>query len=233
MLITLTPEEDDEIEQLFKSTNIEHLIEQVKDEKLREALDGAIGEYKFLDLVYPLITVVDQFYYTNICNELKKLKGEDQKKTKMLLGAQIGIQNLEIILRAKVLDIKPNIIEKWLIKTNYCPLKTMLREKLMNTPQLEKAFEIIRDESPFRELGLRLLDNIEQEKPPLDNFDSFADQIIIHKANSVFKGASFNVSIFPAFFLLKEIEIRNIRTIILGKIHKKSAEEILEKIVLV
>ena len=77
------------------------------------------------------------------------------------------------------------------------------------------------------------MDNIEQEKPPLDNFDGYADQIVIHKANSLFRGASFNIAIFPAFFLLKEIEIRNLRTIILGKIHKRSTDEILDKIVLV
>lgn len=233
MLISLSPEEDDEVEQLFKSTSIEHLIEKIKDEKLREALDGVIGEYRFLDLVYPLITVVDQYYYTKLCNEMTKLKGEDQLKTKLLFGTQIGIQNLEIILRAKSLNITPNIIKKWLIKTKYCPLRETLRDKLINTQQIETAFEIIRDETPFRELGLRLLDNIDQEKPPLDNFDNIADQIVIHKANSIFRGASFNISIFPAFFLLQEIEIRNLRTIILGKIHKRSTDEILDKIVLV
>ncbi|MHA1126420.1 MAG: V-type ATPase subunit [Candidatus Heimdallarchaeota archaeon] len=233
MLITLSPQEDDDIEQLFKAANVEQLIELIKDEKLRDALEGVIGEYHFLELVYPLITVVDQYYYSKLCNEMTNLKGEDSRKTKMLFSAQIGIQNLEIILRAKTLDVKPNIIKKWLIKTKLCPLRDSMRDKLINAQFIETAFEIIRDETPFKELGIRLLDNIEQEKPPLDNFDRIADQIIIHKANSLFRGASFNIAIFPAFFLLKEMEIRNLRTIILGKIHKRSNDEILDKMVLV
>ncbi len=233
MLLTLSPQEDDEIEQLFKAANIEQLIELIQDEKLRDALDGVIGEYHFLKLVYPLITVVDQHYYSKLCHEMSNLKGEDSRKTKILFSAQIGIQNLEIILRAKTLEISPSMVKKWLIKTKFSPIRDDMIDKLINAQTIQSTFEIIRDETPFKELGLRLLANIEEEKPPLDNFDGIADQIIIHKANSLFKGASFNVAIFPAFFLLKEMEIRNLRTIILGKIHKRSTEEILDKIVLV
>ncbi|MHA1555550.1 MAG: V-type ATPase subunit, partial [Candidatus Heimdallarchaeota archaeon] len=233
MLLNLSPAENEETELLFKSQNIEDMISKIKNDDLREALESAVGEYRFLDLVYPLIIAVDQYYYDKLCKELSKLTGEDRTKTKMFFGARIGIQNIEIILRSKTFNIAPSMIKKWLIATKFCPLRTELRDKLIAAPDFKSAFTILRDESPFRDLALRLLDNLEQEKPPLENFDRYADQIIIHRANSIFRGASFNVSIFPAFFFLKEMEIRNIRVIILGKIHKRSLNEILDKIVLV
>ena len=232
MMISLSEPENDEIDYLFKSSNIENLIERIRDEKLREVLEEALGEYRFLNLVYPLISAIDQFFYTNLCNAMMKLKRADKIKTKRLFGIQIGIQNIEIILRAKTFDLSPGLVKKWLISTKFCSLKESFRNKLINTQKMEKAIELIRDETPFRDLGVRLISNIENEKPPLDNFDRFANQIIIHNVNSIFRGTSFNITIYPAFFILKEMEIRNLRSIILGKIHKRPTNEILDRIVL-
>jgi vacuolar-type H+-ATPase subunit C/Vma6 len=136
-------------------------------------------------------------------------------------------------LRSKTFEISPSVVKNWFISTKFCPLKSELRDKLINTIDLEEAFNIIKEKTPFRDLAIRLLDNIEKEKSPLDNFDRYADQFMVHKTNSIFRGASFNISVFPAFFFLKEIELRNLRSIILGKIHKRSINETLDKIVLV
>lgn len=233
MLLNLTPVENEVTEHLYKSQNVEDMISRLTDDELREFLENALGEYHFLDLVYPLIIAVDQYYYENLCKVVSKLKGEDRNKVTMLVGSRIGIQNIEIILRSKTFDIVPGMIRKWLIATKICPLKKDFREKLISAPDIETAFKLLKEESPFKELGVRLLENLEKGKPPLDNFDRFANQILIHQANSIFRGLSFNISVFPAFFFLKEMEIRNLRVIILGKLHKRSTNEILDKIVLV
>ncbi|HUU78991.1 MAG TPA: V-type ATPase subunit [candidate division Zixibacteria bacterium] len=233
MLITLNETENAEIQEMFKARNVETLVEMMPNEDLKKILNSALGDYHYLDLVYPLIFATDQYYYNMLCIEITKLSREDQRNTKNLFGTRIGLQNLEIILRSKTFDVSPNIVKNWLIATKLCPLRKDILEKLIQSLDLETTFNIIKEETPFRELAIRLLDNIEKELPPLHNFDQYAEQIVIHKANSIFRSASFNVSIFPAFFLLKEMEIRNLRTIILGKIHKRSANEILERIVLV
>jgi len=233
MLITLTENENEEIEVLYKSKDVEEMISRIRDEELRDTLDAALGEYRYLDLVYPLIIAVDQLYYNTICKELGKLKGEDKNKVKGLFNTRIGLQNLEIILRSKTYDITPGIVKKWLIATKYCPLKSEIYDQLLAAQDMESAFNIVKEKTPFRDLANRLLQNIEQNVPPLDNFDRYADQVFVHKVNSIFRGASFNIAVFLAFFTLKEIELRNLRTIILGKIHKRSTNEILDKIVLV
>ncbi|MHA1221168.1 MAG: V0D/AC39 family V-type ATPase subunit, partial [Candidatus Heimdallarchaeota archaeon] len=233
MMISLTEAKNAETEELYKSKDAEDLISRIINDDLRSSLEEAIGEYKFLDLVYPLIIAVDQYYYSSLSNELKKLKGEDHTKIKGLFSTRVGLQNLEIILRSKTYNISPGIVKKWLIATDFCPLRSTIREKLINAHDLEEAFKIIQDSTPFRSLAARLLSNLDQEIAPLENFDSYADQEMVHKANSIFRGASFNIAVFPAFFIIKEIELRNLRTLILGKINKRSTNEILDKIVLV
>ncbi len=233
MLISLTDEENAQTEELFKSRNVEDMISKIQDEDLRNVLEATIGDYHYLNLVYPIIIAIDQYFYKKLCKEMTKLTGEDKTKTRLLFSSRIGIQNLEVILRSKTFEISPVIVKNWLISTKFCPLRSELRDKLIAANDLEEAFNIIKEQTPFRELAIRLLDNIEKEKPPLDNFDRFADQYLVHKTNSIFKGSSFNISIFPAFFFLKEIELRNLRSIILGKIHKRSINETLDKIVLV
>ncbi|MBN1328837.1 MAG: V-type ATPase subunit [Candidatus Heimdallarchaeota archaeon] len=233
MLLSLTESENVETEYLYKSRDVEDLISRLSNEDLRMALENALGEYKFLNLIYPLIVAVDQYYYSTICQELSKLKGEDYSRTKVLFATRVGLQNIEIILRAKTFKTQPGIIKKWLIATKFCPLRSNIHEKLINSQNLEETFHIIRDETPFHTLASRLLMNLEEGLAPLENFDNYADQEIVHKANSIFRGASFNLSIFPAFFILKEIELRNLRTLILGVINKRSIKEILDKIVLV
>ncbi len=233
MLISLTENENLETDYLYKSKDVEDLISRISNEKLRTSLENALGEYKFLDLVYPLIIAVDQYFYGTICTELTNLKGEDQLKTKSLFATRVGLQNIEIILRAKAYKIQPGIVKKWLIATKFCPLRANIHEKLINAQDFEPAFHILRDETPFRSLALRLLNNLEEGLAPLENYDNYADQEMVYKANSIFRGASFNLAIFPAFFILKEIELRNLRSLILGVINKRSSNEILDKIVLV
>ncbi|NHK30835.1 MAG: V-type ATPase subunit [Asgard group archaeon] len=233
MLISLTDEENARTEDIYKARDVEDMISKIQDEELRTELEAVLGDYKYLNLVYPIIIAIDQFYYKKLCKEMTKLTGEDKTKTRSLFSTRIGIQNLEIILRSKTFDISSAVVRNWLISTKFCPLRTELRDKLITANDLEEAFNIIKEKTPFRDLAIRLLDNIEKEKPPLDNFDRYADQFMVHKTNSIFKGASFNISIFPAFFFLKEIELRNLRSIILGKIHKRSINETLDKIILV
>jgi vacuolar-type H+-ATPase subunit C/Vma6 len=233
MLISLSEVENIQTEELYQSRDVEDMISKLQDLELKSDLEAVLGDYRYLGLVYPLIIAIDQHFYTKLCNEMEKLKGADKKNVQNLFGTRIGIQNLEIILRSKTLDISPTIVKNWLIVTKFCPLNTDLLDKLITTTELEDAFIIIKDQTPFRELALRLLDNIDKEKPPLDNFDRFADQYMVHKANSLFQGASFHIAVFIAFFFLQEIELRNLRAIILGKIHKRSINETLDKIVLV
>ena len=233
MLISLNEQENMEIQEMFKARNVEELVEIMPNKELQEVLFSALGDYNYLNLVYPLIFAIDQYYNNLLCKEMSKLSGEDKRNSKTLFGTKIGLQNLEIILRSKTFNVSPTIVKNWLIATKFCPLSSKVMDQLIQTDDIETIFNIIRDETPFRELALRLIENLEQEQPPLHNFDQYAEQIVIHKANSVFRGASFNVSIFPAFFILKEMEIRNLRTIILGKIHKRSENEILDRIVLV
>ena len=233
MLISLNEQENAEIQEMFKARNVEEFVEMMPNQDLKEVLHVALGDYHFLDLVYPLIIAIDQYYYNLLCKEISKLSRNDKKNTQLLFGTRIGLQNLEIVLRSKTFNLSPFIIKNWLITIKHCPLNNETIEKIIQTNDFETIFNIIKDETPFRELALKLLENLESELPPLHNFDHYADQIIIHKANSLFSGASFNISIFPAFFVLKEMEIRNIRSIILGKIHKRSENEILGRIVLV
>lgn len=233
LLISLTDDENKEIDDLYRSKDVEDLISEIKDENLKAALDDALGEYRFLDLIYPLTIAIDQYFYRNLCQAMSKLKGTDRAVVKSLYGSKIDLQNIEIILRSKTFNIAPDIVRKWLITTEFCTLKGAALDRLINENDMETIFKIIRDETSYRDLANRLLDNIKKEEPPLQNFDLYSEQIMVHKANAIFRGASFNVAVFPAYFILKEIELRNIRTIILGKIDKRSTKEILDMIVLV
>ncbi|RLI73780.1 hypothetical protein DRO91_02195 [Candidatus Heimdallarchaeota archaeon] len=232
MLISLSEEENRQTESLFAAKDIPDLISRLENPALRSALEKVIGEYRYLDIVYPLIIAIDQFYYDSLCNTLQSLKGADYRSAKRFFEAQIGIQNLEIILRSKAFGIQPAMVKKWLIYTQFCPLSQQLLERFLAAQDFEETFKLIKEETAFKDLANRLITNLETGLTPLANFDLYADQHIVHIANSIFRGASFNITIYPAFFFLKEIEIRNLRTIILGKIHDKASEEILDKIIL-
>ncbi len=233
MTISLKPKHNEEIQNLLQAKNVEDFISRLSNEELRNELEAVIGEYRFLDLIYPLIITIDQYYYRKLNKEIKKLSSNDFTPMKKLLGTRIGLQNLEVILRSKALDISQKIISKWLIVSELSPVKGDVLGKLLASRDLEECFKIIRDETAFVDLGKNLLQNIEDDIAPLHDYDRHADQTMVHKANALFQGSSFNIAIFPGFFTLKEIELRNIRTLILGKIDKRSANEILDKIILV
>ncbi|MHA1187048.1 MAG: V-type ATPase subunit [Candidatus Heimdallarchaeota archaeon] len=233
MLISLREKENAEISELLQSKNIEDFINRLSNEDLRNELDANLGEYRFLDLIYPLIITIDQYYYKILLKEIKKLSANDFTPMKTLLGTRIGLQNIEIILRSMTLDVSPKIVSKWLITAGLNPISTDVTEKLLASRDMGESLRIIRDETKFKDLANKLLENIAQSRNPLFDYDNHAEQLLVHKANSLFRGSSFNIAIFPAFFILKDIELRNVRTLILGKIDKRSVNEILDKIIIV
>ena len=233
MLISLKEKENAEISELLQSKDIEDFINRLSNEDLRNELDANLGEYRFLDLIYPLIITIDQYYYKVLLKEIEKLSRNDFNPLKALLGTRIGLQNIEIILRSMSLNLSPKIVGKWLIRAGLNPINRETLDLLLNSRDMEESLRIIRDETKFKDLANKLLENIAQSRDPLSDYDNYAEQLLVHKANSLFRGSSFNIAIFPAFFILKDIELRNIRTIILGKIDKRPANEILDKIIIV
>jgi V/A-type H+-transporting ATPase subunit C len=232
LLISLSPEEDEEIDDLIGSKDIKDLVSRLSNEDLQDALNEALPEYQQLDLVYPLLNAIDHYFYNILCEEMSKLQKRDQEQIQQIYSVKIDLQNIETILRSKALKVDPILTRKWLILQG-CTLSKKLFDKLIKTTDLEETFRILRRETPYRDVALRLLANLEEDQPPLDNYSQICDQLIAHKANDVFRGNSFNIAIFPAYFILKEIEIRNIRSIILGKIDKRPTEEVFKTIILV
>lgn len=232
LLITLSEEENEGIEHLLGSRDIQDLIQRLQDDRLRQILEEAYEDYKILDLVYPLINAIDHYYYELLGGEIEALSSTDKKPTHELFGTKIDLQNIETILRSKFFAIPTEQVKSWLI-TKGNLLKMRILEQLIEPVELEDSIKLLKKYTVYGDLADRLLDNIEHDRPPIENYDKYADQIVAHKANTIFSGVSFNIAIFPAFFFLKEFELRNIRTLILGKIDKRSPQEILDKIVIV
>jgi vacuolar-type H+-ATPase subunit C/Vma6 len=232
MLIALTEEENRQIESLYASQNISELIQKITIDELQKQLEAAFDEYVDLNLVYPLTNAVDNYYYQRICEEVRNLSKSDRKPTRAIFGTQIDLQNIETILRSKYFDLPLHIVEKWLIK-RIGFLKERHFDNLLEATSVKEALNYIKEKTPYRDLANQLLTNLTEDKPALDGFDYYTDQLVAHKANETFLGNSFNIATFPAFFILKEFELRNIRAIILGKIDKRPRKSIFESLILV
>ncbi|MEA2071878.1 MAG: V-type ATPase subunit, partial [Asgard group archaeon] len=177
MLITLTEEENEQIQRLLEAKTVPQFVEMVQEEALKEKLDDALPEYRFLDLIYPLTNAIDQYFYNNLCQEIEELTGRDKETIKDIFGTEIDLQNIETILRLKTFEIPEKIVKKWLI-TKSCHLSQRFFEKLLQIDDIERGIRYVKQHTPYRELADRLLLNIQEEQPSLHNFDRYGDQII-------------------------------------------------------
>ncbi|MHA1263690.1 MAG: V0D/AC39 family V-type ATPase subunit [Candidatus Helarchaeota archaeon] len=166
--------------------------------------------YFYLDLY------LDLYYFDILWNAHKKLSRKDKKITEKIIGFQTDFFNFETIIRAKTLQLSDQFIVKMLTHSYYKLKKESLEDLISgesNIDNLLRFFHAKMEGTPLKLGEPSSVEHIYKEQ-------------LSKLIQSLYLKAGFNIGRPFAFFLNKELEIENLRTISIGIYYKKPADEI-------
>ncbi|OLS28130.1 MAG: V-type ATP synthase subunit C [Candidatus Heimdallarchaeota archaeon LC_3] len=218
-------EEMDTLNRLMDYNNLTQIIDVIPEWKIRKILLEAIPIYEQTNTSTVLEQAINIGYYSEIWKEAASL-GVQALPALRLIGTEIDLINIETILRSKLMGMERESIQRWLIPIKY-------RIGSFDLYLSAKPLDIINIlyNSNYRDFANRVQEIIESgDELNLSLYEQAMKQYVIHQAIKAFRGITFNLGTFYAYFILKRVEFENVRAIIIGKISNLSQDAIKDMI---
>ena len=218
-------EEMNTLNRLMDYTNLTQIIDVIPEWKIRKILQEAIPLYEQTNSSAILEQAINIGYYSEIWKEAASL-GIQALPALRLIGTEIDLINIETILRSKIMGMERESIQRWLI-----PIKHRIGS--FDTFLSAKALDIVNIlfNSNYREFANKVQEIVESgDELNLSLYENSMKQYLAHQAVKAFRGITFNLGIFYAYFILKRVEFENVRAIIIGKMANLSQDQIKDMI---
>jgi len=198
---------DLEFSRKFLERELEEAIDLIMDEEIREVLKERLEDYERLGIATPLEVALDHYVFSKMLNEARKLPKLDRNYCEHLIGTEIDAINIVILVRGKAMKLKAADIEYMLIPEKY-KLKREITAALGVEDPLE-AYRLLASGYYIGKLPLRV--------SSIEDVERAVKKMIINESYKMFITYPFHAGLLYAFMNLKYYEIRDIRTILMGK----------------
>lgn len=220
-LAFLRENDDIDIQKLLESKNIQQLIENLKGSVYYNVLSPFVVNTEHLDL-FSIEMTLDMYFFNLVWKQKEKLlSGEDQRIITQSLGSETDVLNILWIHRCKKYYNIPNeIIYSYIIPYRYRLTKSQI-VKMVEAKTVEELEQIVGATCYAQIFG--------QNKGLLLEHDFNLYVFKIYK--KILRYHPFSIASIMAFIHLKEIEIRNLISIIEGIRYGLEPEQIKQYIV--
>jgi len=209
--------------------SIAALRDAISDELAKAAIFMAFEDYQTTNSTLPLELALDQVLYKYWWDVLSLLPKSDRKWAARLFGMRIDLLNLLSILRGLQMDMDPSTLSKFIIPVNYQLKKNLERAVESKTPsEVVRVFSI-----HSYEKIMNTVREIVEENRPLSEAEHLIDDYFARENTRVFVSYPFHIGTILAFVNLFNIELKNLRTILIGKAEGVPSAKIRESLIFV
>lgn len=213
------------LEMLASAENFEQLLEFLKESEYFSVLLDALREYEERGLI-ALLSALDRYYYTSLWRNVLRVKAQ-RSILMSLVGCEIDIVNLKLILRLKREEVKPEDIDRYLIRPSHMLTEGMLRAMVV-AEDIRSAVDVV-SRTPYGKILLEVLPQIEAQE--LSAAERALDEIQLKVFRWLALTKLFSIAPVLSYICLKENEMRNLRAIVRLKADKVEPQKIKETIV--
>lgn len=213
------------LEMLASAENFEQLLDFLKESEYFSVLSDALREYEERGLI-ALLSALDRYYYTSLWRNVLRVKAQ-RSILMSLVGCEIDIVNLKLILRLKREEVKPEDIDRYLIRPSHMLTEGMLRAMVV-AEDIRSAVDVV-SRTPYGKILLEVLPQIEAQE--LSAAERALDEIQLKVFRWLALTKLFSIAPVLSYICLKENEMRNLRAIVRLKADKVEPQKIKETIV--
>ncbi|MBN1760131.1 MAG: V-type ATPase subunit [Chitinispirillaceae bacterium] len=173
----------------------------------------AAPEVERMQSLFPLSVAFDRYYYRRLTEAVADLDSRDRIIAQRLVGIEIDLQNISWIIRFRTFYNLPYEAVADLIIPGGFSIRGSTLQDIYRSPQLTAPLEtMIRKNYP----GIAALASVQHadQSSRLTMIERILEQITLEEVHRIMRGYPFTIGIILAYFILKRLEIRRIRTVL-------------------
>lgn len=196
------------LEMLASAENFEQLLEFLKGSEHFDVLSEALREYEKRGLI-ALLSALDIHYYTSLWEDVLRVKAQ-RSILMSLVGYEIDSVNLKLILRLKLEGVKPEEIDRYLIRPSHQLTEEILRAMVV-AEDIRSAVDVI-SRTFYGQILMEALPQVEAQG--LFVVEKALDEAQLKLCKWLAFTQFFSIAPAFAYIRLKEAEARNLHSII-------------------
>jgi len=213
-----------EIRKIADATSLEEVILLMKDTPYFTPLSLSMKLYKDKQSVFYLEVALERDYYKRLLDSVHRLGGSDAQRAERIVGSEIDMLNLSWLARLlEYHEVKFAEFHQFGI-----PGPGEISRKLVSA-QGETSLEEITSEFLSRRIAGEA--KVTQTLERISLLEDIIVQMSIDLATSLLAGYPFSITGVLAYYLLIRIELRNLRCVLVSKVHGEKEGEILSRLV--
>jgi V/A-type H+-transporting ATPase subunit C len=213
-----------QLSRLIEAKSLADILAHVES-PYHEVLEQVFPEYEETRRLLVLEKALDEEILDAIWTKLEKLGRRDEEIVRRIVGTEVDIVNLMTLLRCKAENVAVETMRGYFMPFSYTV--EMEADAMQEAVEAENVGAAIRamPASPYKDVLSRVLPVYESEKS-LIPFEDALWRELFSTVRKTLKGYPINIGTIIGFLYLKELEIRNLSTIAVGKENDLPAEEI-------
>lgn len=205
----ISPELNSIAYELERSNSVEELVIAMENTRYGKLLKGSLHGYRENTLANLFAFPLDLFHLENLWKKAEGLSGRDREIARILVGMEIDSLNIMIMLRTQRMEgLNPVIID------HHYLLRRGVLEDGMKCSAVEEIIGKLSGTPYYSALNSGVQDF--QETNSLFPFERALKILVMDKNRNALLGDPFHLGTLLGYLKLKEIEITNLRAILLG-----------------
>ena len=200
-------------ETIINGSTLDEVAQSLAATPYGDTIRNSIADVDRLQSLFPLSAALDRYYYRQLTDVISTLDTRDKIVALRLVGIEIDLQNISWIIRFRTFYNLPYEAMLTLIIPGGFTVKGSTLQDIYRSQHMSDDLEaMIRKNYP----GIAALIGSPSADQPsrLTTIERILERITLEEVRRIMRGYPFTIGIILAYFILKRLEIRRIRTVL-------------------
>jgi len=208
------------VDAIISASDITEVVTLLKGTPFYNILAKEIPAYLEHKTLFPLELAIDKDYFTRFWKITESLSRKDKLIVKRLVGLEVDIRNLNWMTRfKKYYDISSTDIIEMLLPYGYRIKSGEIQDVMAGGNAKKLLAKIVGSAAVF------LPEEEQGEEASLELMERILYEVLLAEAKRAFGQFPFTIGAVIGYFILIQIEVKNIKTLIEAKIYGLSPDE--------
>ncbi|CAB3287158.1 V-type ATP synthase subunit C [Methanocaldococcus lauensis] len=212
----------EKLKELSEAKTVEEVVRGLDGTEYFKVLQEELSNYEQTSSITGLELALDR-YYLNELRKVMMIEGKEEDLFREFIGTLIDVENLKVILKGKADGLSADELSKYVSLSGYELPEWKLKD-LMSAEGIEGILSGLEGTSYANVLS-EYMEEFEKTKSVF-TFEKALDRFILEKGKKLSVRKPFGVGPIIGLIVSKELEVKNLKAIIKGKIENLKPDEI-------
>ncbi len=212
----------EKLKELSEVKTVEEVIRGLEGTEYFKALQEELSNYDQTSNITGFELALDKFYLESLRKTIM-IEGKEEDLFREFIGTLIDVENLKVILKGKADGLSAEELSKYITLTGYELADWKLKD-LMSADGIEGVLSSLEGTS-YVDVLVEAMEEYEKTKS-IYAFEKALDKYVLEKGKKLSTRKPFGVGPIIGLIVSKELEVKNLKAIVKGKIENLKPEEI-------